>query len=641
MASPDLESPPISSDPLLADFVGSDPPPVRSGGALRLLAISICGFLLLAVAAALTISGMESGSVTDPNPLPEISEVSDSGSDLLGLYPWTNNMLSWQRTGFHFQPEKNWMNDPNGPLFYKGWYHFFYQHNPVSATWGNISWGHAVSDDLVHWKHLPLAMEPDRWYDQKGALTGSATLLHNGSIVMLYTGWTNESVQVQNLAVPADLNDPLLINWTKADHANPVLVPPPGIGDMDFRDPSTAWFEPSDSTWRIAIGAKDSSHTGMALVYSTKDFIHYDLLDGVLHSVKSVGEWECIDFYPIATAGRSANRGLDPSARPGTEVKHVLKASPEDYQHDFYAIGTYNPATNKWIPDDETLDVGIGLKYDYGKFYAGKTFYDQEKGRRVLWGWIGETDTQTADLAKGWASLQGIPRTVLFDMKTGSNLLLWPVEEVEKLRFNLNDFSGITVESGSTIPLDVGGGAQLDIEAEFLVDTGALESTIVPNDVVYDCSTSGGSANRGVLGPFGLLVLANGNLTEHTTTYFYISRGTDGNVVTHFCQDESRSSKASDVVKRIVGHTVPVLDGETLSLRILVDHSIVESFAQGGRACATSRVYPTEAIYDSARVFLFNNATGAAVTMKSLKIWHMNSTFNHQFNFNNFSTGSL
>jgi len=71
-----------------------------------------------------------------------------------------------------------------------------------------------------------------------------------------------------------------------------------------------------------------------------------------------------------------------------------------------------------------------------------------------------------------------------------------------------------------------------------------------------------------------------------------------------------------------------------------VDHSIVESFAQGGRASATSRVYPTEAIYNSARVFLFNNATGAAVTAQSLKIWHMNSTFGHHFNFNDI-TNSL
>ena len=85
-----------------------------------------------------------------------------------------------------------------------------------------------------------MAMVPDQWYDINGVWTGSATLLPDGQIIMLYTGATNESVQVQNLAVPKDLSDPLLLNWTKVD-TNPVLVPPPGVGAKDFRDPTTAW----------------------------------------------------------------------------------------------------------------------------------------------------------------------------------------------------------------------------------------------------------------------------------------------------------------------------------------------------------------------------------------------------------------
>lgn len=126
-------------------------------------------------------------------------------------------------------------------MYYNGWYHFFYQYNPHGAVWGDIAWGHSVSKDLLHWEHLPLAMVPDRWYDINGVWTGSATILRNGSIMMLYTGSTNESVQVQNLAVPTNLSDPLLLNWTKIDDANPVLVPPRGVGLKDFRDPTTAW----------------------------------------------------------------------------------------------------------------------------------------------------------------------------------------------------------------------------------------------------------------------------------------------------------------------------------------------------------------------------------------------------------------
>ncbi|WP_285164443.1 hypothetical protein, partial [Mycobacterium tuberculosis] len=75
--------------------------------------------------------------------------------------------------------------------------------------------------------------------------------------------------------------------------------------------------------------------------------------------------------------------------------------------------------------------VGIGLRYDWGKFYASRSFFDPLKQRRIIWGYIGEVDSQKADIAKGWASLQGIPRSVLYDVKTGTNVLTWPIEEFE------------------------------------------------------------------------------------------------------------------------------------------------------------------------------------------------------------------
>jgi beta-fructofuranosidase len=258
-------------------------------------------------------------------------------------------------------------------------------------------------------------------------------------------------------------------------------------------------------------------------------------------------------------------------------------------------------------------------------FYASKTFYDQDKGRRVLWGWVAESDTEVDDVKKGWASLQGIPRTILLDTKTCSNLLQWPVEEVERLRLKGKEFNNIEVKTGSVMPLELDGATQLDIAAEFELDKKALESTAESN-VDFSCSTSGGAAQRGALGPFGLLVLADDSLAEHTSVYFYVAKGNNGTHKTFFCTDQSRSSVANDVKKEIYGSYVPVLEGEKLSVRILVDHSIVESFAQGGRTVITSRVYPTRAIYGAARLFLFNNAIEATVT-SSLKIWQMNSAF--------------
>ncbi|XP_022874390.1 acid beta-fructofuranosidase 2, vacuolar-like [Olea europaea var. sylvestris] len=531
---------------------------------------------------------------------------------------WTNKMLTWQRTAYHFQPKKNWMNDPNGPVFYKGWYHFFYQYNPYGAVWGNIVWGHAVSRDLIHWRHLPIAMVPDHWYDINGVWTGSATILPNGQLVMLYTGSTNESVQVQNLAYPADPSDPLLIDWIKYS-GNPVLVPPPGIHYKDFRDPTTAWLTPKGK-WRITIGSKVNK-TGISLVYDTTDFISFELLDGVLHGVAGTGMWECVDFYPVS---KIKENGLDTSAN-GPGVKHVLKTSLDDDRNDYYALGTYDSSTAKWTPDNPIIDVGIGLRYDYGIFYASKTFYDQEKNRRVLWGWIKETDTENTDIQKGWSSVQAIPRTILLDKKTGSNLVLWPVEEVETLRLKKKVFDKLEAKAGEVVPLEVGSVTQIDIMVEFEVDKNSLDSIDGAN-TTYSCNANGGAAERGALGPFGLLVLTDNDLTEQTPIYFYISKDAEGNFKTFFCADHSRSSKATDVDKGIYGSTVPVLKGEKLSMRILVDHSIVESFAQGGRTCITSRIYPTTAVGEHARLFLFNNATDAGITA-SLQIWQMSSAY--------------
>ncbi|CAI0377782.1 unnamed protein product [Linum tenue] len=533
-------------------------------------------------------------------------------------YNWTNAMFAWQRTAYHFQPQRNWMNGFAGPMYHKGWYHIFYQYNPYSAVWGNITWGHAVSRDLIHWLILPLALIPDNWYDINGVWTGSATRHpEDGNIYMLYTGSTGNLTQVQNLAHPADLADPLLLRWVKSP-ANPILLPPPGIGPKDFRDPTTAWLGP-DGLWRVAIGSRVEK-LGLTLVYKTDDFVSYELLDHYLHSVPGTGMWECVDFYPVLVNG---TKGLDTSA-VGEGIKHVLKASLDDTKLDHFAVGTYDPVKDLWTPDDPESDVGIGLKYDYGRYYASKTFYDEEKQRRILWGWINETDTEFDDLKKGWASLQTIPRTVVLDSKTGRDLLQWPVEEIESLRLNFFCFDEVLVGPGSVVPLHIGSATQLDITAEFEVE---LISGKKPGE---ENRCDGGAAERSSLGPFGILALADASLSELTPVFFRPVQTTLDTVTTYFCTDQTRSSMAPEVFKVVYGSSIPVVGDEKLEMRVLVDHSIVESFGQGGRRVISSRVYPTRAIYGDARLFLFNNATDVNVKVK-LKIWEMNSAFIRPF----------
>lgn len=208
--------------------------------------------------------------------------------------------------------------------------------------------------------------------------------------------------------------------------------------------------------------------------------MHWELHENeILHSVHNTGMWECIDFYPVAVQGR---QGLA-TYTAGPSVKYVLKASLDAVRHDYYALGEYNVHTNKFIPDDPDRDCGKGLRYDYGKFYASKTFYDPEKERRILWGWVNESDSEAIDKAKGWSSVQvyafshifacslesvglhltildcaaqAIPRMVYYDIKT-SSLIQTPVEEVNSLRgahVSLQDFElppGAVVEvTGAT-----------------------------------------------------------------------------------------------------------------------------------------------------------------------------------------------
>ncbi|KAM0014363.1 putative sucrose:sucrose fructosyltransferase [Helianthus debilis subsp. tardiflorus] len=537
-----------------------------------------------------------------------------------------DDSIEWQRSAYHFQPDKNFISDPDGPLYYKGWYHLFYQYNPDSAIWGNITWGHAVSKDLINWFHLPLAMVPDHWYDIQGVMTGSATILPNGQIFMLYSGNAYDLSQLQCLAYPKNASDPLLIEWVKYE-GNPILFPPPGVGLKDFRDPSTLWIGP-DGKYRMVMGSKHNNTIGCALIYHTTNFTHFELLDEVLHSVQGTGMWECVDLYPVST---TETNGLDMSNHE-SGAKYVLKQSGDEDRHDWYAIGTYDVVHDKWYPDDPEMDLGIGLRYDYGKFYASKTFYDPSKKRRVLWGYVGETDPQKDDLEKGWANILNVPRTVVLDTKTQSNLIQWPVEETETLRSEeCDEFKDVELRPGSLVPLDVGSATQLDISASFEVDEALLGATLEA-DVLFNCTTSEGSAMRGVLGPFGLVVLADSALSEQTPVYFYIAKNLDGTSRTYFCADESRSSKLLDVGKMVYGSSVPVLQGENYNMRLLVDHSIVESFAQGGRTVITSRVYPTMAIYDAAKVFVFNNATGITVKA-SLKIWKMGGAQLNPFPF--------
>ena len=178
------------------------------------------------------------------------------------------------RAGFHYQPKDgHWMNDPNGPMYYGGLYHLFYQWNPVSSDAYNMHWGHAVSPDLVRWTELPFALAPDKGAcggEWSGSATPNAVIGPpvRGRSTSVVTPVLSYSVQCNNYfgqATPANLSDPLLLQWNKTfpTATKPHFVP------GGFRDPSEAW-RGTDGVWRQLAAC-----TGGACLFNSSDFLKW------------------------------------------------------------------------------------------------------------------------------------------------------------------------------------------------------------------------------------------------------------------------------------------------------------------------------------------------------------------------------
>lgn len=148
--------------------------------------------------------------------------------------------------------------------------------------------------------------------------------------------------------------------------------------------------------------------------------------------------WECPDFFPVS---KNSTIGLDTSTPSGHNVKHVLKVSLDDTKKDYYTIGRYNIAKGKYVPDKWSVQNDSVLRYDYGKFYASKSFFDSEKNRRVLWGWVNESSTEDKDIRKGWSGLQVIYITTrAFDL-INSMKYIWNTLLIESY-FACRQFQG-------------------------------------------------------------------------------------------------------------------------------------------------------------------------------------------------------
>ncbi len=291
------------------------------------------------------------------------------------------------RPGYHFMAPAYWMNDPIGPIYYKNSYHLFYQHNPFGSEWGNMSWGHALSEDLVHWEHLPIALTPTPdGVDKDGVFSGS-TVINNGVPTIIYTGvWP----EVQCIAHSFDN----MLSWQKFED-NPVISKPPLNNLTAFRDPFV-WEEGNE--WFMLVGAGIKNTGGTALLYRSKDLHDWEYLHPLCDGPGKI--WECPIFFPLGQ-------------------KHILIVSTEDAVQ--YALGNY--IDHMFYPERwNKMDFG-GVK----GFYAPNTLLDPN-GRRIMWGWIQGGGSP----GYPWQGMLTIPR----ELSLGSDGILEfrPVKELQALR---------------------------------------------------------------------------------------------------------------------------------------------------------------------------------------------------------------
>lgn len=279
----------------------------------------------------------------------------------------------------HLKAPKNWINDPNGFIYYKGFYHLFYQYFPYGTSWGTMHWGHAVSKDLVRWEHLDLALFPTIYADQNGCFSGSA-VEKDGSMYLFYTGVRYEEVNPEN--IHTYLNDhfeasQLMISSPDGFQfdnfqGKKVVIPPitdKNIGDRTHtRDPKV-WR--GTDAWYMVLGTTSEAEGGKLLFYRSEDLVNWGYVNQVSKNHKLGWMWECPDFFEIGTEKMLVFSPID-----------IMKKEKNYANQAICTLVTFDEKScHMEIPDSyQFLDYGLDI-------YAPQSTVD-EAGRRVIVGWM-------------------------------------------------------------------------------------------------------------------------------------------------------------------------------------------------------------------------------------------------------------
>lgn len=475
------------------------------------------------------------------------------------------------RPQFHFTPPKNWMNDPNGLIYFNGQYHMFYQYNPFGNKWGHMSWGHAISRDLVRWKNLPVAIPEDRnnmifsgscVADVKNT-TGFANRRGQVPLVAVYTAHIipdsthpDDYLQNQHIACSTDEGK----TWTKYA-SNPVL----DIQKKDFRDPKAFWHEPS-AKWIMAL-VLPKQH--IAQLYSSNNLKQWTHLSDFGPAGDTADIWECQDLLQVPVEGELG------------KSKWVLINSQQTAMQ--YFVGEFDGV--KFVNENP---AGIILRPDYGPdYYAGITYNNLPHGQSpVLVGWANNWSYAQSIPTNPWRSAMAIPRTL--SLKKDGNMWLLlekPIAALSTLRGMLVQWQNVAVNARKKLSA---AGQQFEMKVVF-----------TPSPSTAGVNVAVGDHKKFVIGYNG---------TAHT---LFIDRSQSGD--TGFDPQFVKWLRSEVNLEPVNGK---------ITLDIFFDHSLVEVYANDGRVVMTAQIFPGES---QNGVELFSE--GGAIKFDSVRFWPMRSAW--------------
>lgn len=485
------------------------------------------------------------------------------------------------RPQYHFMPPEHWMNEPHAPLHFRDKYHLTYQSNPRGPYWYHIHWGHAVSDDLVHWHDLPDAIVPEAGsVAPSGIWSGSAAVDDSGNPAYFFAAgdFSQQPNQRTGLArsIYLEDGDVNLRRWVT--HPTPITVQQPdldvGGGKVrygEFRDPFV-WKE--GDTWYQLVASGVENAGGTALVYTSPDLLNWTyrgpILIGDDQKYPQTGQvWELPVLLPLG------------------QGKHVFVISPwfDGYsphlvRYVFYWLGRWNAQACRFVPDHDEPRL-----FDYGQHFTGPSGMIDGQGRALLFSIAQDRRTDRQHYDSGWAHNAGLP--IVLSLRDDGQLGIEPIPELESLR-------GAHLLSARDESLPVVNSRLAGVTGDMLEIMLELESVTAKK--------------------YGIRVRQTPDGAEETVFYYHTGQRT-------LYVNREQSSLSPEVVEKGVQGGPLDLNGEPLRLRLYLDKSMIEAYANGLKSI-TTRVYPSRS--DAIGLQLWSDGE---VQVKALDVWEMQPAY--------------